>query len=84
MIHELKTWKEYFSIVYRGDKPFELRKNDRDFCAGHELLLKEYNNETKEYTGRILHRRITYVYRGGEGGDFGLKEGYAILGLEKI
>lgn len=80
MIHELKTWKEYFTIVCRGDKPFELRKNDMDFLAGHELLLKEYDNETKEYTGRILHRRITYVYRG----DFGLKEGYCILGMEKI
>ena len=84
MVHELKTWKEYFQMVVRGDKPFELRKNDRNFIGNDELLLREFDNETKEYTGRILHRRITYVLKGKEAEKFGLKDGYCILGLDKV
>ena len=84
MIHELKTWKEYFVAVFRADKTFELRKNDRDFCVGHELLLKEYDNEKQEYTGRILHRRISYIIRGEQGKQFGLQEGFCIMGLQTI
>lgn len=84
MIHELKTWNEYFQLIVSGDKPFELRKNDRNFLAGDELLLREFDDNTKEYTGRTLHRRITYVLKGIAAENFGLKEGYCIMALEKV
>ncbi len=81
MIHELKTWREYFVDVFSGIKNFELRKNDRNYKVGDELLLKEYDHIKEKYTGRILHRRIDYVLHGGH---FGLEEVYVILGLSKI
>jgi len=84
MVHKLKTWIEYFQIMERGDKPFDLRKNDRDFKAGHELLLREYDKESKKYTGRILRRKITYVLQGNEAELLGLKEGYCVMGLKKL
>lgn len=84
MVHELKTWVEYFQLVASGEKPFELRKNDRNFKLGDELLLREYDKDAKKITGRILHRKITYVLQGAETEIFGLKEGYCIMGLEKI
>jgi len=84
MVHELKTWEKYFQLVASGEKTFELRKNDRDFLAGHKLLLREYNKETQTYTGRQLHRKIGYVLQSDEGADFGLKPGYCIMGLEEI
>jgi len=84
MVHELKTWPEYFQLMVRDEKSFELRKNDRGFLAGHKLLLREYNNETEKYTGRILRRNIIYVLQGKEAEVFGLKEGFCIMGLEKI
>lgn len=77
-LHELKTWGKYFVEVKNGDKKFELRKNDRDFKIGDYLLLREYNPNTEEYTGRELIKRIDYIL---EGGDFGLKEGYVILSI---
>lgn len=84
MIHELKTWIEYFQMMASGNKPFELRKNDRDFKVGHELLLREYSKNTKKYTGRILYRRITCVLQGADAERFGLKKGYCVMGLENI
>lgn len=84
MVHELKTWIEYFRLVASGDKTFELRKNDRNFNAGDELLLQEYDKGTDKYTGRILRRRITYVLQGEEAENFGLKMGYCIMSLENI
>ena len=84
MIHELKTWEKYFRLVANGEKSFELRKNDRSFLPGHELLLREYKHHTQTYTGRTLRRKITCVLNSDEGGDFGLKPGYCIMGLVEI
>ncbi len=84
MVHELKTWIEYFQSIVSGEKSFELRKNDRNFKTGHELLLREFNKDTNKYTGRILHRKITYVLKGNDTETFGLKTGFCILGLEKV
>ena len=84
MVHELKTWSRYFNLVKSGEKPFELRKNDRGFLAGHELLLREYNPQTKTYSGQTLRRKITFVLKGSEAELFGLKPGYCILGLAEI
>ncbi len=84
MVHELKTWTEYFELVESGKKPFELRKNDRNFLPGHELLLREYDKKTEEYTGRTLKRRIIYVLKGVGSEYFGLKKGYCIMSLEII
>lgn len=81
MVHELKTWEKYYRLIEKGEKPFELRKNDRGFLPGHELLLREYKHQTQSYTGRTLRRKITYILNSDEGGEFGLKQGYCIMGL---
>ena len=84
MIHELKTWKEYFKLMANGEKSFELRKNDRSFLAGHELLLREFDKGKKSYSGRTLRRRITYVLQGDEAVSFGLKKGFCVMALDEI
>lgn len=84
MVHELKTWSQYFQLVESGEKPFELRKNDRGFLTGHQLLLREYNPKTQTYTGRTLKRKITFVLHGSEAEIFGLKPGFCIMGLAEI
>lgn len=84
MVHELKTWENYFRLMENGEKHFELRKDDRGFLVGHELLLREFNQHTQTYTGRTLRRKISYVLKGKEGEEFGLKPGYCILGLKEI
>lgn len=84
MVHELKTWIEYFQLINSGVKPFELRKNDRGFKTGHELLLREYDKNKKCYTGRTLRRKVSYVLEGYEAENFGLKEGFCIMALEEL
>ena len=77
-IHELKTWPEYFEEVFMGRKAFEVRKNDRDYQKGDMLILKEWDNEKNQYTGRQLARRVHYVLKGGQ---FGIEEDYCVMSI---
>lgn len=79
IVHQLKTWPVFFERIYTGEKPFEIRKNDRDFQSGDTLRLSEFDNETSQYTGRVILRTITYVMQGGA---FGLEAGFVCLGLK--
>ncbi len=81
MAHEKKIYPQYFDEVRAGLKNFELRKRDEGeiYLVGDEIILKEWDPETKEYTGRQTKRTITYVL--SHCPEFGLKDGYAILGL---
>lgn len=77
-VHELKTWPKYYKSVKDGSKPFELRKDDRDYKIGDVLILKEYDPGTESYTNDECTRVITYILKGGL---FGLEKGFVILGL---
>lgn len=77
MTHELKLLPQYFNDVKNGIKNFEIRKNDRDYKVGDTLLLREWDNK---YTGREITRKIDYIHKGD--GQFGIAEGYCILGLQ--
>ncbi len=58
---EKKIWPEYFDAVASGKKKYELRLNDFEADEGDILLLKEWNPESREYTGRSIEKKITYV-----------------------
>lgn len=61
MQHILKTWPEYFQATWVGDKPFEIRKNDRAFRERDEVTLQEWNPIDEDYTGREIHGFIRYL-----------------------
>lgn len=79
-IHLLKCWPEFYARLENGQKPFELRKNDRDFQTGDVLVVAEYIPSEDKLTGKNLRFSITYVLKGPWGG---LAEGWAILGIKK-
>jgi ASC-1-like (ASCH) protein len=56
-----KIWPEYFDAVASGKKKYELRLNDFEINEGDVLILEEWNPETKEYTGRKIEKKVTYV-----------------------
>lgn len=85
-IHELKTMDTYFQAVLSHEKNFEIRKNDRDFKVGDALILVEIKAVQKSgdvkytslFTGRVLLKKITYIF---EGGSYGLAPDYVILSI---
>lgn len=79
MVHNLKTWPEYFDAIYSGEKTFEVRKNDRNFQKGDVLILEEWDNKRKLYTGEQIQANVTYILQGGQ---FGIEEGFCVMGLE--
>lgn len=79
MEHELKILPVYFNEVKKGNKTFELRKNDRNYSVGDILVLKEWWSDLNIYSGKMVKRRVSYIFYGG---SYGLDEGYCILGLE--
>ena len=54
--------------------------NKREICPITEEKEAIPNPASGDYTGNILHRRITYVLRNFEG----LQPGFCILGLENL
>jgi hypothetical protein len=74
--HHIKSWPQYFEATLSGAKPFDLRKNDRDYQLGDLVVLQEWSPETQTYTGRETTRQITYVLSGG---DTGWAEGDEII-----
>jgi ASC-1-like (ASCH) protein len=56
-----KVWPEYFELIKSGKKKFELRLADFEIEEGDSLILEEWNPETKEYTGRKIEVKPTYV-----------------------
>ena len=58
-----KAWPEYFQAVLDGVKNFELRLADFKVDSGDVLVLKEWDPETCDYTGREVKREVTYTAR---------------------
>lgn len=78
--HELKIWPEVYMPVLVGQKPFEVRQDDRNFRVGDALVLREWQPETQRYTGRELERTITHKTKGPK---WGLPHNLCVLGLCK-
>jgi hypothetical protein len=78
MLHELKILPEYFEEAKKGNKPFELRNNDRDYKSLDFIYLREYSYEN--YTGRELVGQITFVLKDAE--TYGLEKGFVVLGIK--
>lgn len=58
---EKKIWPEFFDKIISGEKTFDLRLADFTCKRGDVLFLREWNPQTKEYTGRVLEKEVTYV-----------------------
>lgn len=78
-IHELKIHPLYFKDVMLGIKKFEIRLNDRNYQERDNLILKEWNPETNQYTGRQTVRIVSDVFEKLPG----LLPNYVILQLQK-
>ena len=61
MRHEKKLLPQYFQKILDGKKTYELRLADWECNEGDTLVLQEWDNQTKQYTGRTMEKEVTYV-----------------------
>ena len=74
-----KIRPKFFDEILKGNKTFELRKEDDvQYEEGDILILKEIKPMIDAYTGRFAISRIGFVLRNFEG----LSEDYAIISLK--
>ncbi len=63
---EKKVQPEYFQKILNGDKKYELRLADFDINEGDILILREWDPEIKDYTGRTIEKKVTMVLKTNE------------------
>lgn len=78
MIHELKTIPEYFEAIIKGEKLFEIRKEDRGYKVGDLLALNEYDSIKNIYTGRSCLVYIDYILSN----SIYCKDGYITMSIK--
>ncbi|MEO0859200.1 MAG: DUF3850 domain-containing protein [Pseudomonadota bacterium] len=82
--HILKTWPEYWDAVQRGDKTFEVRKDDRGYAVGDVLILQRWcptDGYTMPAGARVEARRVvTSILRGGR---FGVEPGHVVMSIKE-
>lgn len=87
--HIVKAWPQYFDAVKRGEKPFEVRRDDRGYQKGDVIVLQRTSETSPyyveyDYRGRVkneLRKRITYILTGGQ---FGIEPGHVVMGLADL
>lgn len=78
MLHALKTEQEFFALVSKTSKTFDVRKNDRPFQVNDDICLQEWDKEKKAYTGNEWHGKISYILND----ERFCKKGYVVLAIK--
>ncbi len=83
---EKKAWPDYFQKILEGTKSFDVRLADFNCEPGDILVLREWNPEKNEYTGRIIEKEITFVAKTKEMPYWSKEDiekyGYQLIGLK--
>jgi len=74
-VHHLKCVPSVFKEKRINNKPWEFRKNDRDFENGDMIIEREWSKESG-YTGEEIWETISLIV---DGGQFGIPEGYVVM-----
>lgn len=88
--HNLKLSVEFCDAVLRGEKTFEVRKNDRGFQMGDLIRFVPTDGTSyRSSDGTVIEHakheisghtyKITYILNG-----WGIKNGYVVLGIKEI
>lgn len=81
-LHEVRLKEQYCDAVLKGEKNFEVRKNDRGYQKGDHI---KFIPVDKDGMCEVFHEVkyeefvITYVHSG-----YGLENGFVILGIQRI
>lgn len=91
--HSLKTARPYWFAIQSGEKRFEVRKDDRGFQKGDQLLLRLLHSDDSggrtfeavdgSSTGLAEHAntiraRVDWILTGGQ---LGIQPGYVVMSI---
>ncbi len=82
--HALKIWPAFFEDVISGAKKYEVRKNDRGFKLGDELLLREWNPNDAAHTGRECTAKVVHITYGSDIPDYVMGPELCVMGIEVV
>lgn len=74
----LKIWPQSFEDVCKGLMSYQMRRNDRNYQVGDQLILCEFEPHKGEYTEREVHCTVIHITPGGRQGLLGA---HCILGI---
>lgn len=86
-LHTLKSWPKYFRAVASGERTHELRRDDRGYRVGDQLLLKEFDPETHAFTGATCLVKVTSLTSASEPCAVSveaLHPGFCILSVARV
>ncbi|PIY91033.1 MAG: hypothetical protein COY72_00290 [Candidatus Nealsonbacteria bacterium CG_4_10_14_0_8_um_filter_35_10] len=58
-----KLWPKWFKIMMSGKQNVQMRLADFKIKPGDVLLLEEWDPEKKEYTGKLLRKKVKRVIK---------------------
>lgn len=74
--HKIKISPEFFWQVFKGEKTFQIRKNDRDYRTGDKISFYEFDGHA--YTGYALSADIGFMT------DFKQQQGYIVFSIHNV
>lgn len=79
-VHNLKILNDFADAVAAGDKPFEVRNNDRGYQKGDYIKFQAIDKSETPNPHCINDKLylITFVMNG-----WGIKTGYVVLGIKE-
>ena len=60
---EKKVWPRSFERLLSGEASFELRLADFECKPGDTMVLKEWDPQKKQFTGRKIEKRVATVIK---------------------
>lgn len=76
--HELKVWPAHYQPKLDGVVQYDVRLNDRSYQKGDIITYREWDPDTKEYTGRTSAWGITHV------DSWGMQPGFVAFGITPV
>lgn len=81
--HLIKIYDKFANEVLSGRKNFEVRKNDRDYRVGDNIIFNVIDSSGMFHIDHPLNQEtyeITYILSGDE---WGLQKGYVVFSISK-
>ena len=91
--HDLKCLPAYYDAIKRGEKPFEVRRDDQGYQKGDFLRLNRWSiqrgyQEAHYWSGSYskdaalpILAEVTFILTGGQ---FGIEPGYIVMGIRVV